>query len=37
MSIELFAAIGWSFAIVSPFVWRAFYNWYDERHKDDEI
>lgn len=37
MGIELFAAIGWVFAIISPIVWRAFYNWYDEKHKDDEI
>ncbi len=37
MSIELFTAIGWYLVIVSPFVWRMFYNWYDEKNKDDVI
>ena len=37
MSIELFASIGWYLAIVSPIVWRAFYNWYDDKHKDEMI
>ena len=35
MNIEAFAAIGWGLAIISPFVWRAVFNWYDEKHKDD--
>lgn len=35
MSIKLFALIGWCLFIISPFAWRAFDNWYDEKHKDE--
>ena len=35
MSLEVFAVIGWSLAVISPFVLRAVFNWYDERHEDD--
>ena len=37
MSIKFVAAIGWYLAIISPFVWKFIFNWYDEKHKDDEI
>lgn len=35
MTLETVAAIGWALVVISSFVWRAFFNWYDERHKDD--
>ncbi len=34
--LKLLCAIGWYFAIISPFVWRLFFNWYDEKNKDNE-
>jgi len=34
--MEIFCAIGWYLVIISPIVWRAIFNWYDEKHKDDE-
>lgn len=36
MSIELFAAVGWYLFIISPILWRFIFNYYDDRHKDDE-
>ena len=36
MALEVFAALGWYLFIISPIIWRAFYNWYDDKHKDDE-
>ena len=35
--LKAMCAIGWGLAIISPFVWRMVYNWYDEKHKDDTI
>ena len=37
MVLEAFAAFGWYLFIISPFIWRAIYNWYNEKHKGDEI
>lgn len=36
MDLEVFAALGWFLFIISPIIWRAVYNWYDDKHKDDE-
>lgn len=33
--LKILAMLGWGLLIISPFVWRAFFNWYDEKHKDE--
>lgn len=27
--------LGWALFVISPFIWRFIFNWYDEKHKDD--
>ena len=33
--LEILAMSGWGLLIISPFVLRAFFNWYDEKHKNE--
>ena len=33
--LKVIALIGWALLIISPFVWRAIFNWYDEKHRND--
>lgn len=33
--LEILAMSGWGLLIISPFIWRAIFNWYDEKYKDE--
>lgn len=35
IELKAIAEIGWALVVMSPFVWRAIFNWIDD-HSDDE-
>jgi len=37
LMLEILAMSGWGLLIISPFVWRAIFNWYDEKHEDEPV
>lgn len=35
--LEILAMSGWGLLIISPFVWRAIFNWSDKKHEDEPV